>query len=367
MMLAKRRKILYGIDPRSWEHPADKAALAGLRQLKGFDELLKGFVSLTNERSMRLMALASAVKVTKTQYPRIDAIRDEVVEIFDWPTKPDIFVTQSPFLNAGVLGVNDPFIILNNSTLKLLDDELGHVMSGHALYKSLIWIVTNIALQMLPIPMILVYGIVAALMEWDRKSELTADRAEMLAVQDGTPPARLLMKLSGGDNLKQVNLDDFYAQAREYEEMNSLIDSVHKLLNTLWTTHPAPVIRLQELKKWEDSGYYQAILDGHYIRRDYRTDRTAEDIKEGFQSYKEDMRNSTDPLGKFAAVVADKAEEAAAEVGDSLGKVAEGFKQGFNDIAKQAGDAFSNLFGNQQKPMPPEPTDDDRETHDAEQ
>lgn len=38
-MLVKRIKKLDEIDPKSWEHPADKAALSALKQLKGLDEL----------------------------------------------------------------------------------------------------------------------------------------------------------------------------------------------------------------------------------------------------------------------------------------------------------------------------------------
>lgn len=34
-MLAIRTPRYEGIDPRSWEHPADKAALAAVRQMRG--------------------------------------------------------------------------------------------------------------------------------------------------------------------------------------------------------------------------------------------------------------------------------------------------------------------------------------------
>ena len=40
-MLNVKIKKLYAIDPKSWEHPADKAALSMVQQLKGLDELAK--------------------------------------------------------------------------------------------------------------------------------------------------------------------------------------------------------------------------------------------------------------------------------------------------------------------------------------
>jgi Zn-dependent protease with chaperone function len=104
----------------------------------------------------------------------------------DWPTTPDVFVTNNPFFNAGVYGVRSPFIVLNSSILKALSDdelycvvahEMGHIMSGHSLYKTLLWILLNVATTALPIPRLLVRALLMALKEWDRKSELSADRA----------------------------------------------------------------------------------------------------------------------------------------------------------------------------------------------
>ena len=38
---ARARRVLTGIAPRAWEHPADKAALQALRRLPVFDEILR--------------------------------------------------------------------------------------------------------------------------------------------------------------------------------------------------------------------------------------------------------------------------------------------------------------------------------------
>jgi Zn-dependent protease with chaperone function len=326
-MLAKRTKKLYEIDPRSWEHPADTAALSAVRQLKGFDELLKFILSLTSERAIRLVVLASSVKVTERQFPRLNAIRDNVVDVFDWKTKPDVFVTQSPYLNAGVLGVDQPFIIVNSSLARSLDDaeltavighEMGHIMSGHALYKTMTWLLANITLSAIPVAQIVVYAILAALSEWDRKSELTADRAGLLAVQAVDPAYTLLMKLAGGDDMSQLNIDEFFAQAQEYENHKSLLDSIHKILNQLWMSHPYPVIRLQEIRTWALSGTYETILGGTYLRRGYYQSTAQDDMKAGFDHYRQAAREADDPISKFVSGVGDSIEEAAGEIGKTL-------------------------------------------------
>src|SRR5207244_7003998 len=55
--------------------------------------------------------------------------------------------------------MDKPFIVINSGTLKLLDDdelrnvlghELGHVMSGHALYHTILVIILNVSLGALP-------------------------------------------------------------------------------------------------------------------------------------------------------------------------------------------------------------------------
>jgi Zn-dependent protease with chaperone function len=267
------------IDPKSWEHPADKAALSILNQVKGFDELVKLLMSVTTERSLKLMALSSSVKVSKTQYPMLNKILNDVVNTFDWDYTPPVFVTQSPFWNAETIGVDEPFIMINSSMLQLLNEkemtalvahEMGHIMSGHALYKTLLWMLTRISISIIPMADLLVVPIRMALCEWDRKSELTADRAEMLAVQEPQVSYNLLMKLSGAEDLSQVNLNDFFAQAEEYENQKTILDGIHKFLNQLWATHPFPVIRLRELKTWEMSGSYESILNGNYLRKDWK-------------------------------------------------------------------------------------------------
>ena len=61
-------------------------------------------------------------------------------------------------VNAGAFGVERPFIVINSGTLKLLDDEemrtllgheLGHIMSGHALYHTILVIIVFVSANML--------------------------------------------------------------------------------------------------------------------------------------------------------------------------------------------------------------------------
>ena len=62
---AKARRILTDIAPRSWEHPADKAALQALRRIPVFDAVLRKLFGFFGEKPIRLAFQANAVKVTQ--------------------------------------------------------------------------------------------------------------------------------------------------------------------------------------------------------------------------------------------------------------------------------------------------------------
>jgi Zn-dependent protease with chaperone function len=317
-----------GISPLAWEHPADRAALNALRRVPGLDIAIRTVFGQTTERSLRLMYLASAVKVTPHQYPRIYAVAQTVNAIFGVAPEnaPEVYVAQSPFLNAGAVGWHKPFIVLNSSIVEALKDddelaglyghELGHILSGHVLYKTLLAILVQISTLTLAIPLtgLALGGLILALREWDRKSELSADRAGLLASQDLAASQRILMKLAGGGNLEQVSLDQFRKQAHEYENADAALDQAFKLLNLLNQTHPFAVLRVVELEKWASGENYARIMNGNYPTgrpedNDLGTDfqQASDAYSEDFSKAREGVSTAFDELSKLATSAADEA------------------------------------------------------------
>jgi Zn-dependent protease with chaperone function len=325
-MMVPEQKILIDIDSGSWEHPADKAALSTLKKIPGFDEIVKTVFGLTTERSIKLLQLSSSIRTSANQFPVLHQQISKIAAIFDWKYIPEVYVTRSPFFNAGVYGVKKPFIVLNSHLVNSLNDdelmcilahEMGHLISGHSLYKTLLWLMVNISFTALPVSDLIVLPIIAALKEWDRKSELSADRAGLLAVQDKKPCYSVLMRMAGGDNPSELNMNDFFLQAEEYENSKNLLDGIHKILNTVWTSHPFPVIRLAELRNWITSGDYARIISGDYQKRGNSKKRITEDIKDSFEYYKNETIKDSDPV---LQVVRDLG-EGVAKIGDEVSKV----------------------------------------------
>src|SRR5947209_2077938 len=274
---ARPRKILTQIAPVAWEHPADRAALQTLRSVPGFDEVVRKIYGFFGERGIRLLFQADAVRVGPTQFPRLNQLYVDVVTSMDWPERPELFVSQTPFANAGAFGMDKPFIVINSGTLKLLDDdelrnvlghELGHVMSGHALYHTILVLILNVSLGALPfLAGIAILPIQLALLEWFRKSELSSDRAGLLACQDPTASLRVNLKFAGGGDMAQMDLNAFLEQAKEYEEAGGALDRVFKILGVLGRSHPFNTVRAAELQRWIAEGQYERILAGDYPKR----------------------------------------------------------------------------------------------------
>ncbi len=323
------QKILIDIDSRAWEHPADKAALSTLKQIPGFDQIIKTIFGLTTEKSIKLLHLSSSIRTSPNQFPILYNQIRKIAAIFDWEYVPEVFVTRSPFFNAGVYGVKEPFIVINSELVNnlppdelmcVLAHEMGHLISGHSLYKTLLWLMLNISFTALPVSELIVLPIIAALKEWDRKSELSADRAGLLAVQKEDPSYSVLMRMAGGDNPSELNMNDFFLQADEYENSKDLLDGIHKVLNTVWTSHPFPVIRLTELKNWIAAGEYSKIISGDYKKRSSNNNTTAEDIKDSFKYYKKETEKEADPVLKIAKNLGEGVAKMGDDVSDALKK-----------------------------------------------
>src|SRR6185312_9295447 len=327
------RKSFPQIAAVSWEHPADRAALQALRAVPGVDEVIRKVLAmLGGERGIRLLFQGNAVRVGPTQFPRLWQLHNECVTTFDWPMVPELYVSQTPFFNAGAYGIDTPFIVVNTAAIELLDDdelrvllahELGHVMSGHALYRTIAAILALISLGALPmLASIAVLPVRLAFLEWSRKSELSADRAGLLGAQDVVAAHRLDMKMAGGGRGEafraQLNVDAFMQQAHEYAASSEGLDVVYKLLSTLALTHPMHTVRAAELQRWVASGEYDRIIRGEYSRRGPETTD----------------RPLGDDLSAAGTYYASEARELATHVADAPKRAAERARDAYKNAQK---------------------------------
>ena len=321
------RKILTQISPTSWEHPADRAALQALRAVPGFDMAVKKILAfIGGEQGIRLIFQANAVRVGPKQFPKLHSMLTEVKTTLDWEHDIELYVSQTPMANAMAVGFDEPFIVINSGTLSLLNDdqqrvvlahEEGHIMSGHALYHTILYLILMLGIANLPfLAGIALLPILLAMMEWYRKSELSSDRAGLLTSQSREDTLNIFLKFAGGGKAKDTNLEVFMEQAKEYSEGGGPLDTIYKILNTLDLDHPFSTMRAAELQKWIDDGAYDKIVvDGEYTRR----------------GSEEEDRPLKDDIGEAASYYGREAKEAVGSVVDAAKKAGEAFSKAFRD------------------------------------
>ena len=137
---------------------------------------------------------------------------------------PELYVSQTPVFNAGAYGVDDPFIVLHSAALELLDDdelrvllahEMGHVVSGHALYRTIAEILLSVEPGRAAVP-----GRHRAPADPARDSRVVPQVGALLrprracsAARTSLAAQRLFMKMAGGGRGRvrrgQMNLDAF--------------------------------------------------------------------------------------------------------------------------------------------------------------
>jgi Zn-dependent protease with chaperone function len=310
----RAKRVLSEISPRTWEHPADRAALQALRKIPVFDDVLRSMFGFFGEKPIRLAFQANAVKVSEKQFPHIYNLYKEVCQTMDPEREYDLFISQTPIVNAGAYGMDNPFIILNSGTIWLLNDEevsfilgheLGHIMSDHVLYRTMTVLLIQLASMGFPVVGLAARAVLVALLEWYRKSELSSDRAGLLSVQDPEIAMNAMLKMAGGipnggkwDT--EYSLDEFIIQAEEYRTGGDVADQVYKVLNLMATTHPFYVLRVSEIRNWIESGEYDRIIRGEYARRGDPDPAIQEDLKAAAKAYADGAKDMVDTMADAA-------------------------------------------------------------------
>jgi len=276
-MELKNNKRLVSLDPREYEHPLDREALNKLESIPGVKPVFQKIHKEILEKLLYIENSGSNILLTKDNYPRAIEILNEAAKVLDIDLIPPLYVEDGDDINGSTSGSSKPNIVLTKSALDELDDsellalighELGHIKSGHALYRSisetlmstLIEVISDFTLGLGSLP---AQGIQIALLQWYRMSEFTADRAGLLACQDLDACLRLELKLAGLP--KNANVESFkkgfIKQAKEFKEFDMQnVNKFMKFLSTQNMTHPYAVLRVSQLIEWEKSDEYKNIL-----------------------------------------------------------------------------------------------------------
>jgi Zn-dependent protease with chaperone function len=290
------------------------------------DTVVRRLVEFSYERAYRQSLLGNSVRVGEHQLPDVWASYQGVKRILDMPDDYDLYVSSAVHWNALAAGSKRPMIVLASNLLlqlgpgeqrAVIAHELGHILSDHVVYVTAL----NILLAAgggLPLGLGLpVRAVRAVLLEWSRAAELSCDRAATLAVRDPQIVCRALMVMAGGIDADRLNLDAFMAQAMEYENWEDSHDRVRRFFNEMNVTHANAVRRVSEIMRWVQSGEYDRIQRGEYVRRGEESNARAE-AGDAFEFYAERFRSLFRELGEYITSVGEQMGQASGQVAEWL-------------------------------------------------
>ena len=271
------RQTLVGLHAQFYEHPFDRNALASLNGTPGLELLIRKFNELGVERFLRIQFTGSNLKVTRDNFLELHELVREATTILNLPVLPDLYIQAGGSINAFTAGVQRPLVVLNAGCIDnlstdelffVIGHELGHIKSGHVLYRQIgavLPMVGNFVSRMtVGLGGLVSTALEAALLNWQRMSELTADRAGLLACQNREAAISAMVKIAGLPHklYNCFNTDDFIAQAREFKALDeNPLDKVAKFVSTMGHSHPWTVLRAAEFDSWTNSGEYNRILN----------------------------------------------------------------------------------------------------------
>jgi len=273
----------------AFQHPLDSQATAKLAKVPGLPKVIKFISQKSVEQMLHYSNIAGKIRVSERQYPSLYKQYLRMAEVLDVRKLPSLYIETTPTINAFAAGIDNYSIVLCSGLIDIMDEdellailghELGHVKCEHQLYKTTAMVLTGFGgtvlsqLSQTGIPGVEFFvsagrlGVEFAIMDWNRKAELSCDRAALLATQDVDVVARALAKLGGFSRRyeAELDLDEVENQANLYAELgaDSLFMKLLKLQSMMEATHPYPVVRVKEIRAWAKSEEYEQIIKGTY-------------------------------------------------------------------------------------------------------
>ena len=257
------------MNPAEFIHPEDVEALRQMESIAGFPTLLKKFLSLGLERLQYGLNLAQSIRLSPKQLPKLYAHLPPICEKLGIAV-PEFYLLMSPEPNAWTYGDTRIYITVTSSLVELLDDEeldaviaheCGHIACRHVLYHSLAyWLALGMdaagVLGKVAVP------IQMAIRYWERRSELSCDRAASVVT---SPDAvmRVMARLAGGPIAltREANAEEWAKQADEYEAIcqGNTWDKILQYAAVMEENHPFAAVRVREILKWGCSEQYKRL------------------------------------------------------------------------------------------------------------
>ena len=279
-------EVFHKLQSNDYEHPFDKKALELLKGTPGLEPVCKAIITYGYERIISTQYMGSCLKVNSSVCPEIFNLLTQCCKTLNIQNIPDLYIQLEYGINAFTIGLDKPIIVINSGAVDLLTEkeqiflighELGHIKSQHMLYHMLAELMETgglwISQATLGLGSLISFPLQSALYYWSRMSEFTADRAGLLACQDISSVASIMMKMSGLPTrfYGQLSPEAFIEQAKAFQALDyETLNLTWRVLMQLNQTHPWTVMRTEELIRWMNTEQYKHFLSENYWEQEKR-------------------------------------------------------------------------------------------------
>lgn len=262
------------LDYKLYLHDSDKAAMAALKAIPGFSQVMKAFMKIWSEQQLRLINMSTNLRLNEKQMAKYYNMLPPICAKLGIDV-PELFVELDVHPNAYTYGDTKPFIVITSGLFETLPDELiptvlahecGHIACHHTLYTTMGRAILNGASAFVSgLGNIALYPIQLAFAYWMRCSEFSADRAAIICDGSAEKSTEVMMRFAGYDKdiMADANVEAFMEQAHEYKNFvdNNAWNKTLEFILFQNYDHPLNAIRAYEGREWEKTERYKNILE----------------------------------------------------------------------------------------------------------
>lgn len=258
---------------REFIHPEDEAAMRNLEGVPGFDSVARFILEHFTEDLIHGLYMAQNVRLSPTQLPDVYNLLPPICEKFNIDL-PEFYLKMDPVPNAWTTGDKRKFIVLTSGLLDHITDtkelqsivahECGHILCRHVFYNTVAMLLMTFG-ESLGFGQVVLAPILLAIKYWQRRSELSADRASVVYLGECETPSRALLRICGGpaELTKDINLREYSEQARAYDVLvaNSRWNKLLQNISVMNENHPFAAVRIREILSWAASAQFVKLKD----------------------------------------------------------------------------------------------------------
>jgi len=254
------------IDPKVFQHPADKAVTDRIQQSKEFSRVI-GFISENSlERMLHGMYLSTYAHLTPSNASGLVRMSEEAGKMFGLDKTPELFIRRSYNMSAEMRGIKKPVMMLSTEMINNYSERAVwaaiascacRAKTGYCEIDMIDWTI-QVTGMLLPGNTAKMMG--ALIDQWKKVSQLTLDRAALIASGDLNTAMEVIL---GGEMpmevLRSIDFRDpscgYMQQCREFAADQGNVLNTIRAIDAVYYNKAMLATRYTELFNFYQTEY----------------------------------------------------------------------------------------------------------------